>query len=315
VRVNAQLVDAEVDRHVWAERYDRQLVDVFELQDEIVASIGGTVAPEITLAEIDRTRAQRPNTLSAWDRYLRALAAYHRMTKDDMAAAISHLEIAVDADPRFGNAYALMSLCYSKTGEYGWAQPARRAYEKAHCLAEKAIRLTPSSPETNHALAYILIVTGQAEDAVSALRRALQLNPNFFEAEAALGLALVFCGDLEGGLAACQRAARSSPRDRRGSWVYDGMGHAYFMLGNYDRAIEVSKQGLREDPSDYGALVRLAGCYARLGRKEEAKRYVDDLLHMIPRYSLRALRKNPMFVDPELIEKLVDSMRLAGLPE
>ena len=93
------------------------------------------------------------------------------------------------------------------------------------------------------------------------------------------------------------------------------MGHAYFMLGNYDRAIEVSKQGLREDPSDYGALVRLAGCYARLGRKEEAKRYVDDLLHMIPRYSLRALRKNPMFVDPELIEKLVDSMRLAGLPE
>ncbi len=93
------------------------------------------------------------------------------------------------------------------------------------------------------------------------------------------------------------------------------MGHAYFMLGDYEQAIEVSKKGLHQDPSIYGAIVTLAGSYAQLGRKEEARRYVDELLRLIPRYTLRALRKNPVFVHPELIDKLVESMRLAGLPE
>jgi tetratricopeptide (TPR) repeat protein len=93
------------------------------------------------------------------------------------------------------------------------------------------------------------------------------------------------------------------------------MGHAYFFLGDYESAIETSKKGLQQDPSLFGALVTLACTYAQLGRKEEARHCVDELLRLIPRYSLRALRKNPMFVAPQLIENLIDSMRLAGLPE
>ncbi len=93
------------------------------------------------------------------------------------------------------------------------------------------------------------------------------------------------------------------------------MGHAYFMLGDYEQAIEVSQKGLLQDPSLFGAVVTLAGSYAYLGREAEAKRYIDELLRLVPRYSLHALRKNPMFVHPELIDKLVESMRLAGLPE
>ncbi len=93
------------------------------------------------------------------------------------------------------------------------------------------------------------------------------------------------------------------------------MGHAYFMLGDYEQAIKVSKKGLHQDPSLFGAFVTLAGSYALLGREEDARRSVDELLHCIPRYNLRALRKNPMFVRPEHIDKLVESVRLAGLPE
>ena len=93
------------------------------------------------------------------------------------------------------------------------------------------------------------------------------------------------------------------------------MGHAYFFLGDYEKAIEVSKKALHQDPSIIGGFVTLACAYAQLGRKEDARHYVDELVAYIPRYSLRALRKNPMFVDPELIDKLVESMRLAGLPE
>jgi tetratricopeptide (TPR) repeat protein len=130
-----------------------------------------------------------------------------------------------------------------------------------------------------------------------------------------LGHALIFCGDLEGGLRACHKAERGNPRDSRGTWLYDAMGHGYFFLGEYDKAIEVSKKGLHQDPALFGALVTLACAYAQIGRKEEAKHYVDELLAQIPRYSLRALRKNPMIVDPKLVERLIDGMLLAGLPE
>ena len=315
VRVNAQLIDADADVHVWAERFDRRMVDVFELQDDIVASIAATVAPEITLAEIERARNKRPNTLNAWDYYLRAIDAYHKMTKDDIDTAISLLEQAIDTELEFENAYALLGLCYAQIGARGWVQPVREAFEKARQFAEKAVRLAPSSPEASHALAFVLNMTGKAEQAVTVARRAIELNPNFAEGHAVLGHALIFCGDLEGGMAACYLAERSSPRDNRGTWLYDAMGHAYFMLGDYEQAIEVSKKGLYQDPSVYGALVTLAGSYAQLGHKEVARRYVDELLCLIPRYTLRALRKNPFFVHPELIDKLVKSMRLAGLPE
>jgi adenylate cyclase len=315
VRVNAQLIDAHADGHVWAERFDRQMVDVFALQDDIVASIASTVAPEITLAEIDRARGKRPNTLNAWDRYLRAIAAFHRMTQDDVAAAVSLLEQAIDIEPEFANAYALLSRCHTHIGARGWVQPVRDAYEKSRRFAEKAVRLAPSSPEANHALAFLMNITGEAEQAVTVARHAIDLNPNFAEAHTVYGMALMFCGDLEGGLAACHVAERSSPRDSRGSWLYDGLGHAYFMLGDYERAIEVSKKGLHQDPSVYGVLITLAGSYAQLGRKKEARLYVDELLRLIPRFTLRALRKNPAFVHPELIDKLVEGMRLAGLPE
>ena len=112
VRVSAQLVDAVADGCVWAEQFDRKMLDIFELQDEIVASIAATVAPEITSAEIERARIKRPNTLDAWDHYLQAIAAYHRMTEADIKAAISLLEQAIDLEPEFANAYALLARCH-----------------------------------------------------------------------------------------------------------------------------------------------------------------------------------------------------------
>lgn len=315
VRINAQLVDAEDDRHVWAERYDRQIDDVFELQDDIVTSIAAAVGPEITLAEIERVRTRRPKTLDAWDYYLRAISAFHKMTKEDILEAISLLSQATDVESDFANAHAFMSLCHVHNGMYGWVRPARRAFEDALKVAELAVRLAPSSPEAHHAMAVVLATTGEAESAISSAKRAIDLNPNYSEAYGILGLALTFSGDLEGGLAACQQAARSSPRDARGRLLLNGMGHAYYMLGNYEQAIEVSKKGLQLDSSNYGSMVTLAASYARLDRQAEAKRHVDQLLRLIPRFNLRALRKNPMFLRPEHIDKLVEGMRLAGVPE
>jgi adenylate cyclase len=314
VRINAQLIDAEADRHVWAQRYDREIRDLFELQDDIVASIAATVGPEITLAEIARTRGKRPNDFDAWDHYLRALSAYHRMTKEDVEAAIADLEKAIQIDSEFANAHALLGLCHTHVGMRGWVRPARPAFERARHWVEQAVHLAPNNPETLQSLAFVLAMTGHAQDAITVAKSAIALNPNFAEAYAVLGFALIFCGDLEGGLAACRTAERGNPRDSRGT-TYAAMALGFFSLGDYARAIEASKKVLHQDPSRVAALVTLACTYAQLGRKDEAQHYVDELLKYIPRYSLRALRKNPMFVASDLIEKLIDSMRLAGLPE
>jgi adenylate cyclase len=315
VRVNAQLIDTDTDSHVWAERFDRQMIDIFDLQDDIVASIAATVAPEITLAEIERSRGKRPNALNAWDRYLQAIASYRKTTPEDIGVAIALLGQATDVDPEFANAYALLSRCHMQIGARGWVRPVSEAYKKSRHFAEKAVQLSPSSPEANHALAFVMVMTGEADQAITVARRAVELNPNFADAHTALGQALIFTGDLERGLDACHRAERSNPRDNRGSRTFDAMGHGYFSLGKYEQAIEVANKSLHQNPSAYGSLVVLACTYAQLGRKEEAKHYVDELLRLIPRYTLRALRKNPVYVHPELIDNLVDSMSLAGLPE
>ena len=315
VRVTAQLIDAESGRHVWAQRYDRNMIDVFDLQDDIVASIATAVGPEITLAEIERSRGKRRDDLDAWDRYLRAIGAYHRMTKQEMDAAIADLESAISIDSEFANAHALLALCHLNVGMRGWIRPVRPAFDEARLWAERAVRLAPASPEANQSLALVLVMTGEAGQAIGVAQRAIDLNPNIAETYVVLGYAHILCGELEAGMAACQRAERGNPRDSRGTGLYDAMGHGYFFLGDYEKAIEVSKRGLHQDPSAFGALVTLACAYAQQGRDKEAKHYVEELLRQIPRYSLRALRKNPMFVDPKLVEKLIECMRLAGLPE
>ena len=217
VRVTAQLIDAETDRHVWAQRYDRSMTDVFDLQDDIVASIATAVGPEITIAEIERSRGKRRDDLDAWDRYLRAVAAYHRMTSQDIDAAIAELESAIAIDPEFANAHALLALCHFHIGIHGWIRPARAAFEEARRWAEQAIRLAPASPEANQSLAFVLAMTGKAVQAIQVAQRAIELNPNFADAYAILGHAHIFCGELEAGMAACHRAERGSPRDSQGN--------------------------------------------------------------------------------------------------
>ncbi len=151
VRVNAQLVDAVSDRHVWAERYDRRIDDIFELQDDIVASIAATVGPEIALAEIERARGKRPDNFDVWDLYLQSLAGFHRMTQDDIATAVSLLENAIKIEPDFAKAHALLGMCHAEIGMRGWVKPVSKAYEAAAHFAETGVRLAPSSPETNYA--------------------------------------------------------------------------------------------------------------------------------------------------------------------
>lgn len=315
VRVNVQLVDAASLGHIWADRIDREMDDIFELQDEIVARIASTAAPEIIQAEVARLERKPLASFGPWDNYLKAVDHYFAMTADDIEQAIRHLEEAVKVDPQFAGAYGLRSLCEAQAAARGWHRPVKAAYQLAERFANLAVRLSPTSPETNEALAFVLLVTGRSREAMVVAQRSVELNPYYARAHAVLGHTMVNNGDAEGALAACEKALRSTPRDRRGSWLFDALGHVYFFLGRYDEAIDVSHQALHHDPSVFGALVTLACANARLGRRKEAKKAVDRLVAEIPGFSLKAVRKNPMFTDPIFVNKLVDSLAQAGLPE
>ena len=315
VRVNVQLVDAESLGHIWAERIDWEIDDLFDLQDEVVARIASTIAPEIIQGEIARTNRKPPSTFGPWDNYLRAVDHYHAMTANDIETAIGHLEEAIKLDPQFAAALGLRSLCETHAATRGWHRPVKAAYKVAENFAELAVRLSPTSPETNEAHAFLLLCTGRPREAAIVAKRSVELNPNFARAHAVLGHALVHSGDPKGALVACERGLRCTSRDQRGSWLYDALGHVYFFLDQYEEAIDVSHLALLHDPSLFGAFVTLACANAQLGRKEEAQKAVDRLTAYIPGYSLTAVSKNPMFSDPAFAKKLVESLRLAGLPE
>jgi adenylate cyclase len=314
-RVNVQLIETNRQGHVWADRLDADMADPFEAQDEIVTRIASTVAPEIIQAEVSNALAKADLGLSAWDRYLLAIRSYFSMTAPEMETAIAHLEKAIEAEPDFAMAIGQLALCHAHSAAHGWVRPAREGYRRGLELAESATRMAPASPEAKQAFASVMMYTGKAGEAVTAARRAVELNPYYSEAYAVLGHALIFCGELDEGIKACHTALKSTPRDFRGSWLLDAIGHGYFFRGEYERAIELSNRGIQSDPGLIGGWVTLACANARLGRMDEAKRAIDQLLADIPRYSLSAVRKNPMFVDPKLVEELIDSLRLAGLPE
>ena len=315
VRVNVQLIDTENLGHIWADRIDHQMDDTLELQDDVVARIASTAAPEIIQAEIARSQRKPPDTFGPWDHYLQAINHYYAMTSDDIEQAIAHLEEAVKVDPQFAAAYGLRSLCETHAAARGWHRPVKAAYQLAERFAQLAVRLSPTSPETNEAHAFMLLCTGRPREAAIVAQRSVELNPYFARAYAVLGHALVHSGDPKRALAACEKGLRSTSRDQRGSWLYDALGHIYFFLERYEEAIDVSHRALQHDPSLFGAMVTLACANAQLGRLEEAQQAIDRLVTYIPGYSLRALRKNPMFSDPEFVEKLVGSMEIAGLPE
>ena len=315
VRVNVQIIDAESLGHVWADRMDYEMDDIFELQDDVVARIASTAAPEIIQAEIARSGRKLPDTFGPWDHYLQAINHYYAMTAGDIEKAIGHLEEAVKVDPQFAAAHGLRSLCETHAAARGWHRPVKAAYQIAERFAELAVRLSPTSPETNEAHSFMLLCTGRPREAAIVAQRTVELNPYFARAYAVLGHALVHSGDPEGALIACEKGLRSTSRDQRGSWLFDALGHVYFFLCRYEEAIDVSHRALQHDPSLFGAMVTLACANAQLGRKAEAQQAVNRLVAYIPGYSLRAVRKNPMFSDREFVEKLVDSMKTAGLPE
>ena len=221
VRITAQLNDVATGGHIWAERYDRSLADVFAVQDEITEAIVAAIEPQIYAAENFRSQRKPPDSLDAWDLVMRALSHYWRVTRQDSMVAQALLEKAISIDPNYGQALGVLATSYMFTAHLGWNDlPSSMATAERHALA--AIRVDSEDPWAHQALGFVYLLSRRFDDSLAEFEMALRLNPNFALAQGYYGLSLSYNGRWQEADAAARRALRLSPRDPF-SAVYSGI--------------------------------------------------------------------------------------------
>ncbi len=315
VRITGQLVDA-ADRHqIWAQKYDGSLSDIFSLQDEITSAVAMTLSSEITMAEIERARAKRPENFDAWDRYLHALPLMHRFEPEANARAKITLEEAIEADPEFVPPHVGLAWCYAQEALHGWQKFGRRSLELALHHARAAIALDPNDPRAHCSLALAHLWLGEQDEAIAAALRSIALDANMPEAHGVLGCALSVSGQAVQAIESIERALRGSPRDPVRWFWYHGMANAHFSLEHYDDAINWAKATAELMPGWAFSYLIAAASAGLTGKRGEAERALSGLLAVIPHYTIGRFRRNPIWTEPRDIEHIVTGLRNAGLAE
>jgi TolB-like protein/Tfp pilus assembly protein PilF len=312
VRITAQLNDVATGSHLWAERYDRGLADVFAVQDEITEAIVAAIEPQLYAAENFRAQRKAPDSMDAWDLVMRALSHYWRVTKQDNVVAQALLEKAIAIDPNYVQALGVLATSYMFSAHMGWAEAAAVA-PATERSALAAIRADSQDPWAHHALGSSYLIARRYDDALAEFELALKLNPNFAHAQGYYGLALTYCGRWQEGDEAARRAMRLSPRDSF-SAVYTGIAsYAQFVGCHYDEAIRLAREALRQRADFVGAHRVLTAAAGMAGQQDVAKAALKELRRTQPNISLAWLVANmPIQHDAER-EHYLDGFRRAGL--
>jgi TolB-like protein/DNA-binding winged helix-turn-helix (wHTH) protein/Tfp pilus assembly protein PilF len=310
VRIAVQLIDATQDLHLWSESYDRPLQDIFSLQQEIAEKIVTTLKLQLTLWEQGLPERKSTNNLEAYDYYLRGLTDLYRYTKEANIRARQMEEKATTLDPEYAEAYAVLSLTYFIEWAWQWTQDPQ-ALEQALLLAQKALTLDDFSPKAHHALAVIYMVKQQREEAMAAVERALTLSPNDADLHRVRGEILARAGRIEDAIAAIQQAIRLNPH-APAIYLYI-LGRNYRVLERYDEALATFKKALVRDPDFLWTHLGLAGLYGELGREDEARAEVAEVLRLNPNFSLEVLKQDSLIQDPARRERALAALRKAGL--
>ena len=315
IRVTAQLIDASVDHHVWAERYDRSLEDIFAVQDEITEQIIRSVAPGILAAEMQRAHHKEVETLDAWDRIMRAHWHFARFTLEDSAAARRLLTEAALIDANSALALGELAMIHAWEGIWGWGISREQSLAAAAVAARRAVSIDECNAWGHIALGAVALFSGRNDEAIRRLERALELSPNDPHAHGYLGLAHAVSGDYDLAIGRLNEAMRLSPRDPMlAVWF---MAHAIgaFTAERYEDAIDWSKKSIEENPRFAGAYRALAASYGCLGRLTEAKAALDRLLTQMPGLTVQATRQQVPMQRAEDLKRYLDGLQLAGLPD
>jgi adenylate cyclase len=312
VRIAAQLIDAAGSALLWAERFDGSLADVFDLQEKVAFNVAGVIEPTLQAAEMRRSAARPTTDLTAYDLYLRALAAVFPITKERIVAALELLEQAIAIDRDYGLALSWAGICHHLLGRDGWAEEPEKARGMAGDLARQALQVTENDPTILANAALVLAYAG--EDIVPLIElvdRALRLNPSFARGWYVSGLLRNFAGQSDLAIEHVETSLRLSPRERIGGPLAV-LGGAYFFKRRFDEAASKLLLAIQDNPGSPPAYRILAACYAHMGRLGEARATVARLRAITP----VVVPSDPPFRDPEHRELFLSGLRLAaGEPE
>src|SRR6476660_935301 len=312
VRITAQLNDVTTGSHIWAERYDRDLADVFAVQDEITESIVAAIEPQLYAAENFRARRKPPGSLDAWDLVMRALSHYWRVTRQDNFVAQALLEKAIVMDPNYGQALGLLADSYAFGAHMGWTDLAK-AVQIAEPAALAAVRADSADPWAHFALGGVYLITRRFDSSLAELKLALYLNPNFSQAHNYYAAALNFCGRWQEGDEAARRALRLSPRDPFSAQFYGSASMAQFVGRNYDEAIRLARVAIRLRGDYAGAHRVLTAAAGMAGQIEVARAALQELRRVHPNISLAWISNQiPIKHDADR-EHYLEGFRRAGL--
>jgi len=312
VRITAQLNDVATGSHVWAERYDRHLTDVFAVQDEITTSIVAAIEPQIYAAENFRARRKPPNSLDAWDLVMRALSHYWKLTQQDHETAQVLLEQAIAIDPNYGQALSVLAASHMRGVHLGWSDVSVAA-PVAERAALKAVDAAGDDAWAHTALGSVYFSTRRLEAALSEFELALQLNPSFCMAHGYLALALCYGGKTQEAFEAAQRAIRHSPRDPSLAIYYGVAGYARFIEKRYDEAIALARQAIRQRGDLTGAYRVLTVAAGMAGDLEVAGAALQELRRIQPGVSLAWIAGQLPWASDADREHYLEGFRRAGL--
>jgi len=312
VRISAQLNDVATGSHIWAERYDRDLADVFAVQDEITEAIVGAIEPQLYAAENFRARRKPPDSMDAWDLLMRAMSHYWRVTRQDNVVAQALLEKATTIDPHYGQAFGLLATSHTFCAHMGWENMAAAA-PIAEQAASAAILADSEDPWAHHALGCVHLYARRFDDSLAEFEWALQLNPNFWMAQAYYGLTLAYCGRWQEAASSVQRALRLSPRDPLAA-IYCGIAsYAQFVGRNYDEAMRLAREGIRQRADFVGAHRVLTAAAGMARQTDVAVAALEELRGVQPNVSLDWIAKEIPIKQHTEREHYLEGFRLAGL--
>jgi adenylate cyclase len=315
VRITGQLIDAATGSHLWAEKIDGALEDIFELQDEVTARVVGAIEPSITEAEINRAKVKPTSSLDAYDLYLRALSVHYSQTRCDVDEALRLLEQAIALDPNYAWAKAFAAYIHCLRSSQGWETPGDLS--RGQALAREALLSSRDEPNTigfaAHAHAWL---NREYDAALVAMDRALYLNPNSAPILVRSGWLRTSVADADRAIEHFSRSIRLNPIDPLLGYAYCGLSYAHIFKGEYESALEHARRAAHELPRWMSSWTGLAIAAAYAGNQREAKEAKERALEIQPTFSLATYRKTYTLIrDKRFIGMIEDGLRLAGVPE
>jgi adenylate cyclase len=312
VRITAQLIDGSSGGHVWAERYDRDLTDIFEVQDEVTGEIVAALKVHLTLDERRRVESRGTSSIAAHDRFLRGRQLFWQMSREAIAQAQTLFEQAIALDPDFCLAHAYLAFTHTQQAINRWSADPEGSLERAKELADRALTLDPTEAEAHYVRGIVhLWQQKNVDQAIADAERAIALDPNFARGYGSLGAALHYAGRSEEALERLATMARLDPHHPPSYQHF--VAQALFALERFEDAVRALKARLARQPHSDVSHVLLAACYGHLGRTDGARAEWQEALRINPDYSIEHRRQILPYKNPADFERVLEGLRKAGI--